>query len=90
MALLALLGRSTDPAAKTLPSSAPLRLGAALALTGNANVYGQDQRMGIGLARQWFKAKPQTRPVQLQLEDGASDESSAIAAFKPVVAWWRI
>jgi len=85
VALLALLGRSTDPAAKPLPSSAPLRLGAALALTGNANVYGQDQRMGIGLARQWFKAKPQTRPVQLQLEDGASDEPSAIAAFNLLI-----
>ena len=41
--------------------------------------------MGIGLAQQWFKAKPQTRPVQLQLEDGASDEPSAIAAFNLLI-----
>ena len=38
---LAWLGRSSDPAAKPL-SSGPLTLGAAIAFTGNANLYGQE------------------------------------------------
>ena len=85
LGLLALLGRSSDPAAQALSSSAPLRLGAALALTGNANLYGQDQRMGINLARRWLATSPHQRPVELQLEDGASDEASAIAAFNLLI-----
>jgi branched-chain amino acid transport system substrate-binding protein len=85
LTLLALLGRSSDPASKAVSSDGPLSLGAALALTGNANLYGQDQRMGIGLARQWFEAKPHPRRVDFQLEDGASDEPSAIAAFNLLI-----
>ena len=86
---LAVLGRSTDPASKLLPApTAPggnLLLGAAIALTGNANLYGQDQRMGLNLARQWFASTSHPRPVTLQLEDGASDEPSAIAAFNLLI-----
>ena len=85
LALLAFLGRSSDPAAQPLSPAAPLKLGAALALTGNANLYGQDQRMGISLARQWFQPKPHPRRVDFQLEDGASDEASAIAAFNLLI-----
>jgi branched-chain amino acid transport system substrate-binding protein len=85
LALLALLGRSSDPASQAVAPDQPLQLGAALALTGNANLYGQDQRMGIGLARQWFEAKPHPRRVDFQLEDGASDEPSAIAAFNLLI-----
>jgi branched-chain amino acid transport system substrate-binding protein len=85
LALLAFLGRSSDPAAQLLSPTAPLKLGAALALTGNANLYGQDQRMGISLARQWFQPKPHPRRVDFQLEDGASDEASAIAAFNLLI-----
>jgi branched-chain amino acid transport system substrate-binding protein len=85
LALLALLGRSSDPASQAVAPDQPLQLGAALALTGNANLYGQDQRMGIGLARQWFDAKPHRRRVDFQLEDGASDEPSAIAAFNLLI-----
>jgi branched-chain amino acid transport system substrate-binding protein len=85
LALLAWLGRSSDPAAQPLSPSAPLRLGAALALTGNANLYGQDQRMGINLAQGWFQKQSHPRPVELQLEDGASDEPSAIAAFNLLI-----
>ncbi|MEN9541672.1 MAG: hypothetical protein RLZZ459_1763 [Cyanobacteriota bacterium] len=85
LASLAFLGRSSDPAAQLLSSTAPLKLGAALALTGNANLYGQDQRMGISLARQWFQPKPHPRRVDFQLEDGASDEASAIAAFNLLI-----
>ena len=79
------LGRSSDPAAKPL-STGPLTLGAAIALTGNANLYGQDQRLGLQLAERWARqsGNPQ-RPLQLQLEDGASDEPSAIAAFNLLI-----
>ena len=86
---LAVLGRSTDPASKLLPAPTTpggnLLLGAAIALTGNANLYGQDQRMGLNLARQWFASTPHPRPVTLRLEDGASDEPSAIAAFNLLI-----
>jgi branched-chain amino acid transport system substrate-binding protein len=85
LALLAFLGRSSDPAAQRLNPEAPLTLGAALALTGNANLYGQDQRMGISLAQGWLEARPHPRRVALQLEDGASDEPSAIAAFNLLI-----
>ncbi|MBW0179507.1 MAG: ABC transporter substrate-binding protein [Vulcanococcus sp.] len=85
LALLAFLGRSSDPAAQRLNPEAPLTLGAALALTGNANLYGQDQRMGISLAQGWLEAQPHPRRVALQLEDGASDEPSAIAAFNLLI-----
>jgi branched-chain amino acid transport system substrate-binding protein len=69
-----------------------------IALTGNANLYGQDQRLGLELARRWFNppiAAPSSpgdggtrqplRPVELQLEDGASDEATAIAAFNLLI-----
>ena len=82
---LAWLGRSTDPAAKPLPAG-PLTLGAAIALTGNANLYGQDQRMGLILGERWGRQSGRpSRAVQLQIEDGASDEPSAIAAFNLLI-----
>jgi branched-chain amino acid transport system substrate-binding protein len=83
--VLAWLGRSTDPAAKPL-AAGPLSLGAAIALTGNANLYGQDQRMGLTLGERWAQESEATgRLVKLQLEDGASDEPSAIAAFNLLI-----
>lgn len=82
---LAWLGRSSDPAAKPL-STGPLSLGAAIAFTGNANLYGQDQRMGLVVAERWAQqSAPGGRTVQLKLEDGASDEPSAIAAFNLLI-----
>ncbi|MFY8148150.1 MAG: ABC transporter substrate-binding protein [Prochlorococcaceae cyanobacterium] len=79
--VLAWLGRSGDPAARALPAG-PLSLGAAIALTGNANLYGQDQRMGLSLGERWAQqAGAPARAVRLQIEDSASDEPSAIAAF---------
>ena len=88
---LALLGQRADPAARTLPPGEALTLGAVIALTGNANLYGQDQRLGISLAEQWFHAGGQTsasgatHPLQLQLEDGGSDEATAIAGFNLLI-----
>jgi len=79
------LGRSSDPAAKPL-TAGPLTLGAAIALTGNANLYGQDQRLGLSLAERWAQQSvPTGRSVRLQLEDGASEEPSAIAAFNLLI-----
>ena len=82
---LVLLGQRNDPASALLHSDQPLTIGAVIALTGNANLYGQDQRLGLALARRWFQsqaaATPSMRPPALRLEDGASDEASAIAAF---------
>jgi branched-chain amino acid transport system substrate-binding protein len=98
LGVLVLLGQRTDPAAALLPSSGPLTIGAVIALTGNANLYGQDQRLGLELARRWFNppiAAPSSpgdggnrqllRSVELQLEDGASDEATAIAAFNLLI-----
>jgi len=83
--VLAWLGRSGDPAAKPLPSG-PLTIGAAIALTGNANLYGQDQRMGLTLGERWAQqGGAPARPLRLQIEDGASDEASAIAAFNLLI-----
>ena len=41
--------------------------------------------MGINLAQGWFQKQSHPRPVELQLEDGASDEPSAIAAFNLLI-----
>ncbi|MEB3351920.1 MAG: ABC transporter substrate-binding protein [Cyanobacteriota bacterium] len=92
---IALLGRSADPAARPLPPAAAeggaLTIGAVIALTGNANLYGQDQRLGIDLAERWAAEQVRRdpaafpRPVRLSLEDGASDEQSAIAGFNLMI-----
>ena len=84
---MAWLGRSTDPAARPL-ADGPLLLGAAIAQTGNANLYGQDQRMGLLLGERWGREATSHNParaLRLQIEDGASDEPSAIAAFNLLI-----
>ena len=82
---IAWLGRSSDPGIRPLKAG-PLTVGAAIALTGNANLYGQDQRMGLTLGERWARESGRpARAVQLQLEDGASDEPSAIAAFNLLI-----
>ncbi|MFM7287172.1 MAG: ABC transporter substrate-binding protein [Cyanobium sp.] len=82
---LALLGQQADPASQRLPAATAaggeLTIGAVIALTGNANLYGQDQRRGIDLARQWSLGQAPVRRLRLQLEDGGSDEPTAIAGF---------
>ena len=86
---LVLLGGQTDPGGKPIPgakaSNGSLTIGAVIALTGNANLYGQDQRLGIHLARQWSDQQPSPRRLSLQLEDGGSDEATAIAAFNLLI-----
>ena len=84
---LVLLGQRADPGAALIRPEAPLTIGAVIALTGNANLYGQDQRMGLVLAERWAKQRPAPSPaLSLQVEDGASDEPSSIAAFNLLIA----
>lgn len=84
--LMAWAGRSTDLAHQPLASDrSPLPIGAVLALTGNANVYGQDQRLGLQLAESWAKTQPLQRPLAVQLQDGGSDEASATSAFNLLI-----
>jgi branched-chain amino acid transport system substrate-binding protein len=92
---LALLGQQSDPPGRRLPAGGALTLGAVIALTGNANLYGQDQRLGITLAEEWFQGlprpisgeapHPQRLRLRLRLEDGGSDEATAIAAFNLLI-----
>ena len=86
--VLAVLGRSADVAHKPLAGAgtrAPLPIGAVLALTGNANVYGQDQRLGLELGQTWARTRTVGRPLAVELEDGGSDEASATAAFNLLI-----
>jgi branched-chain amino acid transport system substrate-binding protein len=55
-----------------------------LSLTGNANVYGQDQRLGLELAQTALKPIS-SLPIKLTIEDGGSDEASAINAFNLLI-----
>jgi branched-chain amino acid transport system substrate-binding protein len=60
-----------------------LRLGAGIALTGNAGLLGQDARTGLELARQQFAG--QAPKLELQLEDTGSDEAGATVAFRRLI-----
>jgi branched-chain amino acid transport system substrate-binding protein len=86
---VAIAGQQGDPSVKRLPAAGAangaLTIGAVIALTGNANLYGQDQRLGIDLARRWSLSRAPQRPLRLQLEDGGSDEATAIAAFNLLI-----
>ena len=123
--LLAAAGRQGDPAQRPLPAAgspgSDLTIGAVIALSGNANLYGQDQRLGITLARNWFDPEvpgglgqgpsagapaegppdeaPQRigskriaapmggprRGLKLQIEDGGSNETTAISGFNLLI-----
>jgi branched-chain amino acid transport system substrate-binding protein len=83
LALGTLLAACRPPATATLPAAGPLPVGAVLSLTGNASLYGQDQRIGLDLAR---SAHPgQGRPLALTIEDGGSDEAGATGAFQLLI-----
>ena len=58
-------------------------VGAVLALSGNANLYGQDQKTGLELALASINGTGGIggRPLALSIEDSGSDEPSANAAF---------
>ena len=72
---------SDDQGPVNLSKGVPV--GAVLALTGNANVYGQDQKIGIELALATLNGAGGVngKPLALSIEDGGSAEPSANAAF---------
>ena len=73
-----------DPAAKQPPNlQGGVPVGAVLALTGNANVYGQDQRVGLSLALEAINGDGGIggKPLRLAIEDGGSDDPGANAAM---------
>lgn len=88
--LLAMIGLSFGVAGceattsdKPLDVNKGVPVGAVLALTSNANVYGQDQQLGLKLAERWFKGKGV--PIQLTIEDGGGDEQAASLAFNLLI-----
>ena len=68
-------------------SKGPLPIGAAIALTGNASVIGQDQRIGLELARDYFQGNFQSKgpALELKIQDGGSDEATATNAFRSLI-----
>ena len=72
---------SDDQGPVNLSKGVPV--GAVLALTGNANVYGQDQKIGIELSLAALNGAGGVngKPLFLNIEDGGSAEPSANAAF---------
>ncbi|MCT0200348.1 ABC transporter substrate-binding protein [Synechococcus sp. CS-1325] len=80
---LALAGCASTGSDKPLDLSQGVPVGAVLALTSNANVYGQDQQLGMQLAERWFKGK--VMPIRLRIEDGGGDEQAASQAFNLLI-----
>ena len=65
----------------------PLPIGAVIALTGNASVIGQDQRIGLEIARDYFQGNSQAKgpALELKIQDGGSDEATATNAFRSLI-----
>jgi branched-chain amino acid transport system substrate-binding protein len=65
----------------------PLPIGAAIGLTGNASVIGQDQRIGQEIARDYFQGNFQAKgpALDLKIQDGGSDEATATNAFRSLI-----
>ncbi len=80
---LLLAGCGSDAGNQPLEVGGGVPVGAVLALTGNANVYGQDQKIGLELALQHRNGGGgiNGHPLKLALEDSGSDEPGANAAF---------
>ena len=72
-----------DPEQLPVNLSQGVPLGAVLAMSGNANVYGQDQNTGLSLALAELNGKGgiNGKPLALKIEDSGSDEPGANAAF---------
>ncbi|MFZ9228456.1 MAG: ABC transporter substrate-binding protein [Prochlorococcaceae cyanobacterium] len=74
-------GETSGSAALDLKGGVPV--GAVLALSGNANVYGQDQRVGLNLALAMLNGSGGINgtPLRLAIEDSGSDDPGANAAM---------
>jgi branched-chain amino acid transport system substrate-binding protein len=68
--------------------AAPIRIAIAVAQTGNASLFGQEQVIGAQLAEAYFNEQGGVngRPIELVLQDTATDEAGAISAFQAVIA----
>ncbi|MDS3861229.1 ABC transporter substrate-binding protein [Thermosynechococcaceae cyanobacterium BACA0444] len=67
-------------------SASELPIGVALALTGNASLYGQESLNGIKVAETRFNAqKLTTPPIRMVIQDTGSDEAGAVNAFQTLI-----
>ncbi|HYP04266.1 MAG TPA: ABC transporter substrate-binding protein [Cyanobium sp.] len=73
----------TEKESAALNDKEGLPIGAVIALTGDSSAIGQDQRIGLELARDQFKGEEPK--VRLLLEDGGSDEQTATNAFRALI-----
>jgi len=83
--LLAACGSRPGGSGSTDTSGAPgpLAIGTAIALTGNASVIGQAQRIGLELAHAHYAGKGPA--LALKIQDGGSDEATATNAFRSLI-----
>ena len=83
--LLAACGSRPGGSGSTDTSGAPgpLPIGTAIALTGNASVIGQAQRIGLELAHAYYAGKGPA--LALKIQDGGSDEATATNAFRSLI-----
>jgi len=78
------LGATTACQAPHSQGNNSFPIGAVIALTGNYSIIGQDQRIGLELAQQYFgQREPKTK---LLIEDGGSDELTATNAFRSQIS----
>lgn len=67
-------------------NSTDLPLGVALALTGNASLYGQESLNGIKVAETVFNQQQLTTPpIRMVIQDTGSDEAGAVNAFQTLI-----
>jgi len=81
--LLAACSGGDQSASGPLSLKTGVPVGAVLALSGNANVYGQDQRVGLNLALAAINGSGGINgtPLRLAIEDSGSDDPGANAAM---------
>jgi len=81
--LLSGCSRGDQAANSPVDLKAGVPVGAVLALSGNANVYGQDQRVGLNLALTAINGSGGINgtPLRLAIEDSGSDDPGANAAM---------
>lgn len=66
----------------------PVRIGIAVAESGNAALFGQEQVIGAELARDYYNSLGGVagRPIELVFQDAGTDEATAISAFATLLA----
>ncbi|QFZ92412.2 ABC transporter substrate-binding protein [Synechococcus elongatus] len=60
-------------------------LGLAIAQTGNASLFGQEQLAGLQIAKAVFERPATGVPIDFRVQDSGSDEASAINAFQTLI-----